>query len=91
METRLSDPMVLSNDEALPAVDAVAPVLGRRDRAQSADLPNLLETRADELPGTRSVRANLAPVLARTTAGAIEHSLGVDVLELSQCFSALNI
>ena len=38
-----SDPVILPNDETLAAIQAPAPILGRRDLMQSFKLANLLE------------------------------------------------
>ena len=54
----------------------MAPVLRRRYPAEFVKLTDLLEACIDELPGARRVGADLAAILTRTAAGAVEHSLG---------------
>ena len=64
--------MVFSDDNARPAAQAGAPLLGRLDLLQPVELSDALQTLIDQLPGAWPIRSDLATVFPRSTAGAVE-------------------
>ena len=80
-----SNPMVLTHDRTQSSVQGRTPVLWRGDPAEPVELADALESVVDELPGTRQVRLDLAPVLSRATARAIEPLFCASCAEGVEC------
>ena len=71
-----SHSVIFAHNCAAAAGEAGTPVLGRLDLLQAVQLPDLLETFVDELPGARTAGVDFAAVFARAAARAVEHVLG---------------